>query len=196
MQALLDLFDHPERKFNSIHIAGTKGKGSTSAMVFSILSESGFRTGLYTSPHLVDFRERIRISQNKSWRLISEEEVVYLIEEMKPKVDSLKERPSFFELYTALAFLYFAKHNLQFVVAEVGLGGRLDATNVLEPLVCGITSLSFEHTEKLGHTLAEIAQEKCGIIKENTIVVTAPQGEEAMRVVKDNSCKKMPIYMK
>ncbi len=190
MHNLLDLFGHPERKFNSIHIAGSKGKGSVSAMVFSILTEANFKAGLNTSPHLIDFRERIRIAEDKYWRLITEEEVVSLVEEMKPKVDFLKERPSFFELYTALAFLYFARLNLHLVVAEVGLGGRLDATNVLNPLVCGITSLSFEHTDKLGNTLTSIAGEECGIIKENVIVVTAPQEDEAMKVIKENCCRK------
>ncbi|MCM8765278.1 MAG: Mur ligase family protein, partial [Candidatus Omnitrophica bacterium] len=188
MDNLLSLFDHPERKFNSIHITGTKGKGSTSAMVFSILTEAGFSVGLYTSPHLVDFRERIRIAQDKSWRLISEEEVISLVEEIKPKIESLEEKPSFFELYTTLAFLYFAQNKSDFVVAEVGLGGRLDATNVLNPLVCGITSLSFEHTDKLGNTLTAIAKEKCGIIKENSVVVTSPQEEEAKRVIYE-TCK-------
>jgi len=194
IEKLLDLFGRPQTRFNSIHIAGTKGKGSTSAMVFSIRVEAGFRGGRYTSPHLVDFRERIRVAQDKSWRLIAEKEVISLVEEMRPGVDSLKDRPSFFELYTALAFLYFARKDLNFVVAEVGLGGRLDATNVLRPLVCAITSLSFEHTEKLGNTLAQIAQEKCGIIKENAIVVTAPQEEEAERVIKQ-TCSEKNVHL-
>ena len=190
MDRILSLFDHPENKFNSLHITGTKGKGSVSAMAFSILNEAGFSCGLYTSPHLVDFRERIRIAQNRTWRLISEEEVVSLVEEIRPKIESLKERPSFFEIYTTLAFLYFAKKNLDFAVVEVGLGGRLDATNILNPLVCGITSISFDHMEKLGNTLAKIAQEKCGIIKENTIVVSAPQKEEVIEVIRETCQKK------
>ncbi|MCM8793938.1 MAG: bifunctional folylpolyglutamate synthase/dihydrofolate synthase [Candidatus Omnitrophica bacterium] len=189
MHNLLSLFDHPEKKFKSIHITGTKGKGSTSAMIFSILNEAGFSVGLYTSPHLVDFRERIRIGINRSWRNISEEEVVSLVEEIKPKIEKLKEKLSFFELYTTLAFSYFAENNLDFVVAEVGLGGRLDATNVLNPLVCGITSISFEHTDKLGNTLSAIAREKCGIIKENSLVVTSPQEKEVREVIAE-TCKK------
>ncbi|MGE4357401.1 MAG: folylpolyglutamate synthase/dihydrofolate synthase family protein [Candidatus Omnitrophota bacterium] len=183
MDNLLSFFDHPERKFNSIHITGSKGKGSTSAMVFSILTEAGFSVGLYTSPHLVDFRERIRIARGNSWRFISKEEMVALVEEIKPIIEMVKERPSFFELYTALAFSFFAKNNLDFAVVEVGLGGRLDATNVLDPLVCAITPISFEHTDKLGNTLSSIAQEKCGIIKEGKIVITAPQEKEAKEVI-------------
>ncbi|MCM8784332.1 MAG: bifunctional folylpolyglutamate synthase/dihydrofolate synthase [Candidatus Omnitrophica bacterium] len=195
MISILSLFGSPQEKFNSIHITGTKGKGSTSAMVFSILNEAGFSVGLYTSPHLVDFRERIRIARDKSWRFISEAEVVDLVEELRPKVDALKDKPSFFELYTILAFLFFAKNNLDFAVVEVGLGGRLDATNVLTPLVCGITSISFEHTDKLGYTLKSIAQEKCGIIKEGKTVVTAPQEKEVKEVIYQTCRRKnAPLY--
>lgn len=194
MKDLLLLFDNPQEKFKAIHITGTKGKGSTSAMVFSILKEAGFSVGLYTSPHLVDFRERIRIAQNSSWRLISEEEVISLVEEIKPKIDELEEKPSFFELYTTLAFLYFAKNKLDFVVAEVGLGGRLDATNILRPLVCGITSISFDHMDKLGNTIKAIAKEKCGIIKEKVIVVSSTQEEEALEVIR-KVCKEKSAYL-
>ncbi len=193
MQELLELLGNPETKFNSIHIAGTKGKGSTSALVFSVLDRAGLRAGLYTSPHLSCFRERIRIAEDKSWRLISEEEVISLTEYIKPRLESFKPIPSFFEVYTALAFLYFARMSVEIAVVEVGMGGRLDATNVLKPLVCGITSISLEHTKKLGNTLTKITREKCGIIKPYSFVVSACQVQEVSSVIRNVCAEKEAV---
>ena len=180
MMRLASSLDNPQRDFKSIHIAGTKGKGSTSAIIQSILREAGYRTGLYTSPHLSSFRERIRINDE----LISEEDVARLLRCIKGAVDRMKDdAPTFFEVYTALAYLYFKEKSVDFAVFEVGLGGRLDATNILEPLVSAITPISYEHTDKLGNTLAEIAAEKAGIIKESSVCVVAPQEEESLKTI-------------
>ncbi len=179
MAALLDGFGNPHRSFKSIHIAGTKGKGSTCAFIYSILKEAGFKVGLYTSPHLIDFKERIRISTPKD-RMIDEMELVALVRRVKSFIDKFTESskfgsPSFFEVYTALAFLFFSIEKVDLAILEVGLGGRLDATNVVEPIAIGITPISFDHTDKLGKTLESIAKEKCGIIKDNSIVISAEQ---------------------
>jgi dihydrofolate synthase/folylpolyglutamate synthase len=183
MKRLAALLGGPQRSTRSIHIAGSKGKGSTASYVHSILGGAGFKAGLYTSPHLVSFRERIRIGG----RLISEEDMSRILSDIKETIDfhMKDEMPTFFEVYTAIAYLYFKEKNVDFAVYEVGLGGRLDATNVIEPLVCAITPISYEHTDKLGDTLSEIAAEKCGIIKDNTICVSAPQEEEALKVIED-----------
>lgn len=184
MKAFAAALGDPQKGLRCIHIAGTKGKGSTSAMTASILREAGFKAGLYTSPHLVSFRERIRINDE----LISEEELCGLLDEIKPVIDRMpedEERPSFFEIYTAMAFLYFKKKMVDFCVLEVGMGGRLDATNIIErPLCCGITQLSYEHTQKLGNTLAQIAAEKAGIIKEGAICVSSCQEDSAAGVIR------------
>jgi dihydrofolate synthase/folylpolyglutamate synthase len=170
----------PHKEVRSIHVAGTKGKGSTSAIIHSILRSSGLKAGLYTSPHLVSFRERIRINDT----LISEESVGSLMDRIREAVDTMAEdRPTFFEIYTALAFLYFKKKKADIAVYEVGLGGRLDATNIIEPLVSVITPISYEHTDILGATLAAIAGEKAGIIKEGSVCVSAPQEKEALAVI-------------
>jgi len=179
MEALLDALGNPQRNFKSIHIAGTKGKGSVCAFVYSILKESGRKVGLYTSPHLIDFKERIRISFPKD-RMIDEAEIVALVVRIKSFLDKFMKAskfgaPSFFEVYTALAFLFFSIKKVEIAVVEVGLGGRLDATNVVDPLVAGITPISFDHTDKLGSTLEAIAKEKCGIIKNNCIIVSSEQ---------------------
>ncbi len=181
MKRITSLIGDPQKGIRSVHIAGTKGKGSTCAIVHSILKSAGFKVGLYTSPHLVSFRERIKIGDS----LITEEEVSALVEKIRPVVAALDEdATSFFEVYTALAYLYFSQKKVDFAVYETGLGGRLDATNVLEPLVCAITPISYEHTDKLGHTLGEIAYEKGGIIKEDTLCVVAPQEASALAVIK------------
>ncbi|MDD5496021.1 MAG: bifunctional folylpolyglutamate synthase/dihydrofolate synthase [Candidatus Omnitrophica bacterium] len=182
MRRLCHLLGDPQQEIKSIHIAGTKGKGSTAAFAHSILQKSGFRTGLYTSPHLISFRERIRINQD----LIEEESIRRLTEKIKAVVETprVKERPTFFEVYTALAYLYFKEQRVDFAVYEVGLGGRLDATNIIEPLVSAITPLSLEHTERLGNSLSAIAAEKAGIIKEGITCVSAPQEDEALEVIK------------
>jgi dihydrofolate synthase/folylpolyglutamate synthase len=186
MKRFASLLGDPQKFTKSVHIAGTKGKGSTATYIHSILKNAGFKTGLYTSPHLVDFRERIRINDT----LISEEELSSALGRIKDVVEEhmSEDRPSFFEVYTALAYLYFKEKKCDIVVYEVGLGGRLDATNIIEPLVSAITPLSYEHTDKLGGTLSQIAAEKCGIIKSGSICVSAPQEQEALKVVED-TCK-------
>lgn len=243
---------NPQDCLHVIHVAGSKGKGSTCAFIAYILREAGYKVGLYTSPHLSDFRERIRIlnphqsviartasqrrsrtkqSQNKivssfllrfarsrarnddgrpSYTMISRDfegmiskkEFVNLVEQLKPAINRFNKHSkygplSFFEVYTALALYYFSKKKTDFVVLETGLGGRLDATNVVNPLLSVITSISYEHTDKLGHTLTKIAAEKAGIIKSQT-VICAPQKKEAIKVIKDR-CDKIGaklIYVK
>jgi len=180
MHRLLALLGNPQEGLHAVHIAGSKGKGSTAAMTEAILRAAGYKTGLYTSPHLHTFRERIRING----QLISRPEVIQLAEEIKPAVDEIGN-PSTFELITAMAFLHFAHQHVDWAVLEVGLGGRLDATNVVQPDICAITPLSYEHTDLLGHTLSLIAWQKAGIIKAGVPVVIAPQADEARRVLLD-----------
>ncbi len=158
-------FGHPHRTFRSIHIAGTNGKGSCSHTLAAILQSAGYKVGLYTSPHLIDFRERIRINGKP----ISEEYVVHFVENERSFFEPL--HPSFFELTTAMAFRYFADQQIDLAVIEVGLGGRLDCTNIIQPDLSIITNISFDHTQYLGDTLAKIAGEKAGIIKFHTPVV-------------------------
>jgi dihydrofolate synthase/folylpolyglutamate synthase len=180
MVLLASSLDNPQKDFKCIHVAGTKGKGSTSAIVYSILKDAGYKTGLYTSPHLSSFRERIKINDQP----IGEEDVGRLLERIREAANKMKKSPpTFFEVYTMLACLYFKEKMVDFAVFEVGLGGRLDATNILEPLVSAITPVSYEHTDKLGHTLTEIALEKAGIIKDNSICIIAPQEDEAMNAI-------------
>ena len=188
MERLLDAVGNPQRGLKTIHITGTKGKGSTAAMVSSILTEAGFKTGLYTSPHLISFRERIRLNKKE----ISEDKICEILDEIRPAAEKIRkdEKISFFELYTTLAFLYFKKENVDFAVLEVGMGGRLDATNAADSTVSAITPISLEHTDKLGTTLGEIALEKAGVIKEKSVCITAPQKPEALRVIKDVCCRK------
>ncbi len=178
MRALVMRLGNPQDVFPSIHIAGSKGKGSTSAMTMAILQAAGYRSGLYTSPHLHTFRERMRINGE----LIPRERLVSLWNELKPAVDALPGATTF-EIITAMAFMHFAQPPVDWGIIEVGLGGRLDATNVITPRVCAITALSLEHTDLLGDTLADIAAEKAGIIKPGAPVVTGPQPPEAMAVI-------------
>jgi len=180
VEKLLALLGNPHLRFESIHIAGTKGKGSVAAMSESILRAAGYRTGLYTSPHLHTFRERIQVNG----RLIPKETVASLTEQLQPLVSRI-EGITTFEIITALGFLYFVEQGVEFAVLEVGMGGRLDATNVVNPLVAIITSLSYDHTHILGETLPLIAREKAGIIKDKAWVVSAPQVPEAMAVIKE-----------
>ena len=186
VEYLLRLLDNPHLCAPAVHIAGTKGKGSVAAMIARVLTASGYRTGLYTSPHLHTLRERIRINDS----LISEAEFASLVTRLKPHIETVNHSPdyfclSFFEVLTAVAFVYFREKKVDFQVLEVGLGGRLDATNVVSPEVAVITAISLDHTEILGEGLAQIAGEKAGIIKPGCPVVSSPQVEEASRVVRD-----------
>lgn len=169
-------FHHPHRHFKTIHIAGTNGKGSCSHTIASILQTDGYKVGLYTSPHLVDFRERIRVNGDP----ISEDYVVRFVEEERSFFEPL--HPSFFELTTAMAFKYFADMEVDIAVIEVGLGGRLDCTNIITPILSVITNISFDHTQFLGNTLAKIAGEKAGIIKPNVPVVIGENHPETRPV--------------
>ena len=178
MHALLDMLGDPHHRLRSVHVAGTKGKGSTCAMIASVLRAAGYKVGLFTQPHLHTFRERIQVNG----RLISEEEMVALLEGQKPSIERLPD-PSTFEIMTAMAFQYFADQEVDFSVIETGLGGRLDTTNVIEPLVAVITSISYDHTYILGDTIEEIAGEKAGIIKEGKPVVCAPQKPAAEQII-------------
>ncbi len=178
VEHMLEAVGNPHRRFRSVHIAGTKGKGSTAAMIESCLRAAGYRTALYTSPHLHTFRERIRVAGDK----IGRDEVVALVEELRPLVESMPEVTTF-EVITTMGFLHFARSEVDVAVTEVGLGGRLDATNVLSPEVAVITSISLDHTYLLGDTLAEIAREKGGIIKPGIPTVSAPQRAEAIQAL-------------
>jgi dihydrofolate synthase / folylpolyglutamate synthase len=178
MEKLVSVLDHPQKKFKSIHIAGTNGKGSTSAFLAQILQEAGYKVGLYTSPHLVNFNERIKINGKD----ISGQKIVELSEIMKRKVEENEIDTTFFEFTTAMAFQYFADEQVDFAVVEVGLGGRLDATSVIDPEICVITNISLEHTRVLGESKEEIAKEKAAIIKENKIVVTAETNETVLDI--------------
>ena len=177
MRRLLCALGNPERAFLSLHIAGTKGKGSTAHLAAAILREAGYRTGLYTSPHLVDMRERIRLDGSP----IGEADFTRLLASMEPELRRL--RPTYFESMTAAAFLHFANRGVDYAVVEVGLGGRLDATNVLTPAACAITTIDFDHMDKLGNTLRAIAGEKAGILKPGIPAVSSPQAPEARRVL-------------
>ena len=186
MDELLARLGNPHLKARSVHVAGTKGKGSTAAMMASVLSASGYTTGLYTSPHLCDLRERIRVDG----RLISRAELIRLVGELKPEVKAVNQKASYgrlttFELLTALGFTYFSLKETDFQVIEAGLGGRLDATNVIEAEVCVITSIALDHTEVLGNSLASIAAEKAAIIKPGATVVSSPQPDEVAQVIKE-----------
>lgn len=175
--ALDDCLRNPHRAFKAIHVAGTNGKGSTSHLLAAVLHESGYRTGLYTSPHLVDFRERIRVNGN----MMPESYVVDFVGKYRPVFEPLK--PSFFELTSTLAFDYFRAEQVDFAVIEVGLGGRLDSTNIISPALAIITNISLDHTQFLGNTLEAIAFEKAGIIKPGIPVVVGESGTEGVKAV-------------
>jgi dihydrofolate synthase/folylpolyglutamate synthase len=178
MVDLMELLGNPHKKYPVIHVAGTKGKGSTAAMIASVLKNAGYRVGLYTSPHLQDYCERIQICREN----ISHAEMVALVEKIKPMIEKVPGLTTF-EITTALGFTYFADAGVDIAVVEVGLGGRLDATNVVTPLVSVITSLSYDHMNVLGNSLGQIAAEKAGIIKQNRPVVLAPQEEKPRQVI-------------
>ena len=187
-KALDEHFGHPHRHYKTIHVAGTNGKGSCSHTIAAILQKQGYKVGLYTSPHLVDFRERIRVNGI----CISEQYVVDFVENERTFFEPL--HPSFFELTTALAFKYFAEQEVDYAVIEVGLGGRLDCTNIISPILSVITNISFDHTQLLGDTLAKIASEKAGIIKKQVPVVigsTTPETRNVFQTVAQE--KEAPI---
>ena len=179
---LLERLGNPHDRLQVIHIAGSKGKGSTAALIASVLTQAGYKTGLFTSPHLITPRERCRIDGD----LISKADVAFYVEKLKPAIETVSTsefgRVSFFEIYTALAFSYFADKATDFAVIEVGLGGRLDATNVVTPVATVITPIGLEHTAILGETYTEIASEKAEIIKQKCPLVLAPQHPEARTV--------------
>ncbi len=187
IKKLLNSLGNPQDKFKSIHVAGTKGKGSTCVFIFNILKTAGYRVGLYTSPHLIDIKERIKITYNDEMnetreRLIEQTELAKYTERIKAAAENIPGL-TFFEVYTAIAFCFFADKEVDFAVVETGLGGRLDATNVLKPLVCAITNISLDHTDLLGKSVEKIAREKAGIIKENALVVSVAQQAEAFRPI-------------
>jgi len=185
---LCEALDNPQHKFKSIHVAGTNGKGSTSHMLASVLQAQGYKTGLYTSPHLKDFRERIRING----KMISKTEVVSFVKEQQKLIE--KTEPSFFEVTVAMAFDHFAKHQVDVAVIEVGLGGRLDSTNIITAEISVITNISLDHMNMLGNTLAEIAGEKAGIIKKSIPVVIGETQEESAPVfIKKANTEQAPI---
>ncbi len=176
IEALCDLIGHPEHSFKSLHIAGTNGKGSSSHFMASILQEHGFKVGLYTSPHLHSFTERIKINGNE----VPEEWVAAFVTEHLHLIE--KVRPSFFEWTVIMAFSYFKEQKVDYAIIETGLGGRLDSTNIIRPLACLITNISFDHQDLLGDTLEKIASEKAGIIKNNTPVTISEKQEETSAV--------------
>lgn len=183
---LCEILGNPHKSFLSIHIAGTNGKGSTSAIVESILRKAGLNTGLFTSPHLVSFTERIKVNGIE----IPEEDVISLTEEIKEIASGLRDfYPTFFEVVTAMAFAYFHRKNIDVAVIEVGMGGRLDSTNIISPTVCIITPVSFDHKEFLGNTLKEIAFEKAGIIKNNVPIICSHQYADVLRVISERAEK-------
>jgi len=193
IRALLKELGDPHARLPCLHIAGTKGKGSTAAMVESVLRAAGYRVGLYTSPHLVDLRERVRVDG----RMISRDDFARLMERTRPHIERIREEgsrlppggaarpPTYFEILTHLAFMYFDEMKVDAAVLEVGLGGRLDATNVIgSPVACAVTSVGRDHTDILGDTLAAIAGEKAGILKPGSPAIVAPQAPEAMDAIR------------
>jgi dihydrofolate synthase/folylpolyglutamate synthase len=186
IRALLERLGNPQHGLPCVHIAGTKGKGSTAAILQSILTAAGLQVGLFSSPHLVSFRERIRLGQE----MVSEEEIAWAVEQVRPAIEQLREEgklnPStFFEAYTAMAYLLFRRRGVELAIMETGLGGRLDATNTCEPVACAITTLGLDHTEILGETLEQIAREKAGILKPGVPCVYAPQEPAAEAVLRE-----------
>ena len=189
MEEMMAFVGNPHKKRRCVHITGTKGKGSTSIIIASILKELGLKTGLFTSPHLIYLEERMKVND----RMISQNMFVELINRLKPYVDRIMLKnptlmPTFFEIVTAIAFLYFERKKVDISVLEVGMGGRLDSTNIILPEISVITPVSYDHTDRLGHTLDRIAYEKSGIIKEGVPVVSSIQEPEALSVI-SKTCK-------
>lgn len=179
IKKLCAFLGNPELKYPTIHIAGTNGKGSTAAMIASILTASGYRTGLYTSPHLVDFSERIRIDGIP----ISASDLVEYVKLLRPQI--VKASATFFEATTAITFKYFYDKNVDVAVIETGLGGRLDSTNIIQPEVSLITTIGFDHMEQLGNTIQKITREKAGIIKKNIPCITTVRDIQPLRIIRD-----------
>jgi len=190
IKALLDRLDHPEKKLKVIHIGGTNGKGSTTAMLQSIMKQAGYRAGMFTSPHLHDFRERITINGE----MISPEDVVSGINKLKPHLEEMErlgiEHPTEFEVCTALALCYFAERQPDLVLLEVGLGGEIDSTNVVTPLISVLTSIGMDHMDYLGDTLQAITGVKAGIIKDGVPVVTSSDKPEVLKVIEERAAQK------
>jgi dihydrofolate synthase/folylpolyglutamate synthase len=186
---LATLAGHPQKRLRFIHVAGTNGKGSTCAMLESIYRQAGLRVGLFTSPHLVSFRERIQVNR----RLIGENDVIRLVEKLLPLLAQFPDghHPTFFEVVTVMALKFFAEQNCDLVIWETGLGGRLDATNIVTPLASVITNIQFDHQQWLGDTLGKIAAEKAGIIKSGVPVITATDEPEALKVIEEVARKQM-----
>src|SRR5258705_6874837 len=176
IRRLCDFLNHPYKKFKSIHIAGTNGKGSVSHMLSAILQTAGYKTGLYTSPHLKDFRERIKINGE----MISQEFVIEFTEKIKPLIEDIE--PSFFEITVAMAFDYFSREKVDIAIIEVGLGGRLDSTNIITPELSVITNIGWDHMNMLGDSLEKIAFEKAGIIKKSIPVVIGEVLPETLKI--------------
>ena len=185
VSALLKYMDNPQKKWPAVHVAGTNGKGSTAAFLFSILQQAGLRVGLYTSPHLVDFSERIRVNNQR----ITWEEIVDYTQRIKPQID--KNNNTFFEATSAIAFQFFADQRVDIAVIETGLGGRLDATNLVDPLITVITPIGYDHQQYLGDTIQQIAEEKAGIIKQGVSCVTNNNSPMTLEVFQ-KVCKIFP----
>lgn len=183
MNGLLKALGNPHKQTRSVHIAGTKGKGSTAAMLAKMIEANGYRVGLYTSPHVITLHERISINS----KMISKKAMLALLNRMYPVIEKFikkNDSPTFFEILTALAFMYFADNEVDLAIIETGLGGRLDSTNVVKPELIGITSISIDHQNLLGSTIDSITKEKAGVIKKGIPVVTVPQEPTAMRILK------------
>lgn len=185
MNRILAELGNPQKTLRCVHIAGTKGKGSTAGMVAAMLRGAGYRVGLYVSPHLMDIRERVTVNE----QMIPHRCMADIISSLASIIRKLKESPTFFELMTATAFKYFADCKVDYAVVEVGLGGRLDSTNVIKPEVCAITSIGYDHMAQLGNTLASITAEKAGILKAGVTAIAAPQEAEALAVLRQTAGK-------
>ncbi|AHF07937.1 bifunctional folylpolyglutamate synthase/dihydrofolate synthase [Desulfitobacterium metallireducens] len=187
IQALLQSVGNPEKKLRVIHIGGTNGKGSTSIMVAEILEKAGFRVGIFTSPHLNDYRERMTING----KMIPKQELTRLVDTLRPHLEKLVqdgvEHPTEFEVSTTLAFMYFAQQKVDFAVIEVGLGGAIDSTNVVQPLISVITNVGMDHMDYLGKTVEEIALVKAGILKPNSVAITATERPEVLEVIQERA---------
>jgi dihydrofolate synthase/folylpolyglutamate synthase len=181
MHTLAGKLGNPHKKLRAVHIAGTKGKGSTAIMLATMLQSSGYKVGLYTSPHICDVRERITVNGT----MITQAAMTKLINLVEPAIEKMAaDKPTFFEILTAMAFRHFADEKVDIAVVETGLGGRLDSTNILSPDLCGLTSISMDHMHQLGNTLTAIATEKAGILKADTPAISVPQAPEAERALK------------